>query len=60
MHLFFKNVNDLNINKGTKGGKPRIAKIVGKTEVERKEIVKWIHPKRDGYLISYRPMTTIL
>lgn len=45
--LFFKNGQAyLNINKGTKGGKPRIAKIVGKTEAETKEIVKWIQSKK--------------
>lgn len=45
--LFFKNGQAyLNITKGTKGGKPRIAKIVGKTEAETKEIVKWIQSKK--------------
>ena len=45
--LFFKNGQAyLNVNKGTKGGKPRIAKIVGKTEAETKEIVKWIQSKK--------------
>lgn len=45
--IFFKNGQAyLNINKGTKGGKPRIAKIVGKTEAETKEIVKWIQSKK--------------
>ena len=45
--LFFKNGQAyLNINKGTKGGKPRIAKIIGKTEAETKEIVKWIQSKK--------------
>lgn len=45
--LFFKNGQAyLNINKGTKGGKPRVAKIVGKTEAETKEIVKWIQSKQ--------------
>lgn len=45
--LFFKNGQAyLNINKGTKGGKPRIAKIVGKTDAETKEIVKWIQSKK--------------
>ena len=45
--LFFKNGQAyLNITKGTKGGKPRIAKIVGKTDAETKEIVKWIQSKK--------------
>ena len=45
--LFFKNGQAyLNINKGTKGGKPRIAKIVGETEEETKAIVKWIQSKQ--------------
>lgn len=45
--LFFKNGQAyLNINKGTKGGKPRVAKIVGKTDAETKEIVKWIQSKK--------------
>lgn len=45
--LFFKNGQAyLNVTKGTKGGKPRIAKIVGKTEAETKEIVKWIQSKK--------------
>lgn len=45
--LFFKNGQAyLNVNKGTKGGKPRIAKIVGKTEAETKEIIKWIQSKK--------------
>lgn len=45
--LFFENGQAyLNINKGTKGGKPRIAKIVGKTEEETKDIVKWIQSKK--------------
>lgn len=44
--LFFKNGQAyLNINKGTKGGKPRIAKIVGETEEETKAIVEWIQSK---------------
>ncbi len=39
-----------NINKGT-GGKPRIAKIVGKTEAETKKWNSSIKKKeRDGYL----------
>lgn len=50
--LFFKNGQAyLNINKGTKGGKPRIAKIVGETEEETKAIVKWIQSK-DGRLFN--------
>lgn len=50
--LFFKNGQAyLNITKGTKGGKPRIAKIVGKTEEETKEIVKWIQSK-EGRLFN--------
>ncbi len=50
--LFFKNGQAyLNINKGTKGGKPRIAKIVGETEEETKEIVEWIQSK-DGRLFN--------
>ena len=58
--LFFKNGQAyLNVTKGTKGGKPRIAKIVGKTEAETREIVKWIQSKKDGYLISYRLIMTI-
>lgn len=45
--LFFKNGQAyLNVNKGTKGGKSRIAKIAGKTEAETKEIVKWIQSKK--------------
>lgn len=45
--LFFKNGQAyLNVTKGTKGGKPRIAKIVGKTEAETREIVKWIQSKK--------------
>lgn len=44
--LFFENGQAyLNVDKGTKGGKSRIAKIVGKTEAETKEIVKWIQSK---------------
>ena len=50
--LFFENGQDyLNINKGTKGGKPRIAKIVGKTEAETKDIIKWIQSK-EGRLFN--------
>lgn len=50
--LFFKNGQAyLNINKGTKGGKPRIAKIVGETEEETKAIVKWIQSK-EGRLFN--------
>lgn len=50
--LFFKNGQAyLNINKGTKGGKSRVAKIVGKTEEETKEIVKWIQSK-EGRLFN--------
>lgn len=45
--LFFENNQAyLNITRGTKGGKPRVAKIVGKTEEETKEIVKWIQSKQ--------------
>lgn len=50
--LFFKNGQAyLNITKGTKGGKPRIAKIVGKTEEETKAIVEWIQSK-EGRLFN--------
>lgn len=50
--LFFENGQAyLNITKGTKGGKPRVAKIVGKTEEETKEIVEWIQSK-DGRLFN--------
>ena len=50
--LFFENGQAyLNINKGTKGGKPRIAKIVGKTEEETKDIIKWIQSK-EGRLFN--------
>lgn len=50
--LFFKNGQAyLNVTQGTKGGKPRVAKIVGKTEEETKEIVKWIQSK-DGRLFN--------
>lgn len=45
--LFFENNQAyLNITRGTKGGKPRVAKIVGKTEEETKEIVEWIQSKQ--------------
>ena len=45
--LFFENGQAyLNITRGTKGGKPRVAKIVGKTEEETKDIVKWIQSKQ--------------
>lgn len=45
--LFFKNGQAyLNVTQGTKGGKPRVAKIVGKTEDETKAIVKWIQSKK--------------
>lgn len=45
--LFFENGQAyLNVTRGTKGGKPRIAKIVGKTEEETKAIVKWIQSKK--------------
>lgn len=44
--LFFENGQAyLNVDKGTKGGRSRVAKIVGKTEAETKEIVKWIQSK---------------
>lgn len=50
--LFFENGQAyLNITRGTKGGKPRVAKIVGKTEEETKEIVEWIQSK-DGRLFN--------
>ena len=50
--LFFKKGQAyLNINKGTKGGKPRIAKIVGETEEETKAIVEWIQSK-EGRLFN--------
>lgn len=45
--LFFENGQAyLNVTQGTKGGKPRVAKIVGKTEDETKAIVKWIQSKK--------------
>lgn len=50
--LFFENGQAyLNITKGTKGGKSRVAKIVGKTEEETKDIVKWIQSK-EGRLFN--------
>jgi Phage integrase family./Phage integrase, N-terminal SAM-like domain. len=50
--LFFENGQAyLNVDKGTKGGKSRVAKIVGKTEAETKEIVKWIQSK-EGRLFN--------
>lgn len=45
--LFFENGQAyLNVTRGTKGGKPRVAKIVGKTDEETKDIVKWIQSKK--------------
>ena len=45
--LFFENGQAyLNVTQGTKGGKPRVAKIVGKTDEETKDIVKWIQSKK--------------
>ena len=45
--LFFENGQAyLNVTQGTKGGKPRVAKIVGKTDEETKDIVKWIKSKK--------------
>ena len=45
--LFFENGQAyLKIDKGTKGGKSRVAKILGKTEEETKHIVKWIQSKQ--------------
>lgn len=50
--LFFENGQAyLNVDKGTKGGKSRVAKIVGKTEEETKDIVKWIQSK-EGRLFN--------
>lgn len=50
--LFFENGQAyLNVTKGTKGGKSRVAKIVGKTEEETKDIVKWIQSK-EGRLFN--------
>lgn len=50
--LFFENNQAyLNITRGTKGGKPRVAKIVGKTEEETKAIVEWIQSK-EGRLFN--------
>lgn len=50
--LFFENNQAyLNITRGTKGGKSRVAKIVGKTEEETKEIVEWIQSK-EGRLFN--------
>lgn len=36
----------LNVTKGTKGGRPRVAEIVGVSEEETKDIVKWIQSKK--------------
>ena len=45
--LFFENGQAyLNVTQGTKGGKLRVAKIVGKTDEETKDIVKWIQSKK--------------
>lgn len=45
--LFFENGQAyLNVTQGTKGGKPRVSKIVGKTDEETKDIVKWIQSKK--------------
>lgn len=45
--LFFKNgIPYLRVFRGTKGGKERIAEIVGKTESETRDIVKWIQSKK--------------
>lgn len=53
--LFFKNgVPYLNITKGTKGGKSRVAEIVGKTDAETKDIIKWIQSKK-GRLVPKLP-----
>ena len=50
--LFFENGQAyLKIDKGTKGGKSRVAKILGKTEEETKHIVKWIQSK-EGRLFN--------
>ena len=45
--LFFDNGKAmLKVGKGTKGGKPRLVEIVGKTEAETKDIVRWIQAQR--------------
>lgn len=50
--LFFENGQAyLNVDKGTKGGRSRVAKIVGKTEAETKDIIKWIQSK-EGRLFN--------
>lgn len=36
----------LNVTKGTKGGRPRVAEIVGASENDTKEIVAWIQSKK--------------
>lgn len=41
--LFFENGRPyLNVTRGTKGGRPRVAEIVGVSEEETRDIVKWI------------------
>ncbi len=50
--LFFKNGQAyLNINKGTKGGKPRIANWQARRSGNKS--MKWFNPKRDGIIVNY-------
>lgn len=45
--LFFKEGKPyLNITRGTKGGRPRVAEIIGISEEETKDIVKWIQARK--------------
>lgn len=45
--LFFKDGKAmLKVDKGTKGGKSREVEIVGKTDAETKDIVRWIQSKK--------------
>ena len=50
--LFFKNGKYyLNVKKGTKGGKPRVVEVIGQTDVDTKNLVRWIKSQK-GKLFS--------
>ena len=58
--LFFEDGKAyLDVTKGTKGGKARIVEIMGASEEETEDIVKFIQSKRGEFSLNFIQITTI-
>ena len=59
--LFFKDGKAfLSVTKGAKGGKARTVEIMGASEEETKDIIKFIQSKKGDFSLNYTQTTTII